>query len=160
MTSKWIVITILLLIAVVAAALLARKSVRAELTIQATPEEVWAVLTDPTSYKDWNPILVSVAGEFVEGRKLSVEMANPDGSTTNVTPLVKKLVPNTELNQFGGFFGVLTYDHTWTLKAVDGGTRVTQFEEYRGIGVWFWDPEWVGRAYRQANENLKLRLEN
>ena len=99
MTTKWIVAIVLILFALVASALLARKSVRAELMIQADPEEVWAVLTDPTSYKDWNPILISVEGEFAEGRRLSVEMKNPDGSTTTVNPQVKKLMPEAELNQ-------------------------------------------------------------
>ena len=43
---------------------------------------------------------------------------------------------------------MLTFDHTWRLEAVDGGTRVTQFEEYKGIGVLFWDPAWVEEAYK------------
>ena len=155
MTSKWIIGIGLLLAVLIALALLARKSVRAEITMQADPDQVWAVLTDSTSYKDWNPILVSVDGEFVEGRTLSVEMKNPDGSITMVSPTVRKLVPNVELNQVGGIPGVLTFDHVWRLEAIDGGTRVTQFEEYRGIGVLFWDPAWVEQAYRQANMNLR-----
>ena len=159
MTSKWIILVGLLLITLVALALLAQKSVRADLTIHADPEQVWSVLTDPDSYRDWNPILVSVEGAFVEGQVVTVEMRNPDDTVTVVTPRVKKVVPNAELNQVGGIPGVLTFDHTWRLEAVDGGTRVTQFEEYRGIGVLFWDPAWVEAAYRRANENLKLRIE-
>jgi hypothetical protein len=159
MTSKWIIAVGLILIVLVALAYFGRKSVRAEVTIKVEPYQVWAVLTDPGSYQDWNPILVSVDGEFVEGQTLSVEMKNPDDSVTTVTPRVRKVVPNAELNQVGGIPGVLTFDHTWRLEAVDGGTRVTQFEEYRGIGVLFWDPSWVEAAYRQANENLRLRIE-
>ncbi len=159
MTSRWLAAVGLVLIALVASALLARKSVRAELTIAAEAEEVWSVLTDPESYEDWNPILVSVDGEFVEGQTLSVGMKNPDGSITMVTPRIKKLVRDVELNQVGGVPGILTFDHTWRLEPVDGGTRVTQFEEYRGIGVLFWNPEWVEKAYRQANLNLRDRID-
>ena len=39
-----------------------------------------------------------------------------------------------------------------------GGTRVIQHEEYRGIGVWFWDPKAVEVAYQQSLVNLKARL--
>lgn len=158
-TSKWMIALGLILLALAALALLARKSVRAEVTIQAGPEEVWAVLTDPTSYKDWNPILVSVKGEFEEGAMLAVDMSNPDGTTTPMNPIVKQLIPNERLNQFGGIPGVLTYDHTWSLEPVDGGTRVVQFEKYRGIGVLFWNPASVEKAYNDANENLKALIE-
>lgn len=72
----------------------------------------------------------------------------------------QQLVPDSELNQVGGIPGVLTFDHTWRLEVVDGGTRVTQSEEYRGIGVLFWDPAWVEEAYEQANFNLRDRVES
>ena len=52
----------------------------------------------------------------------------------------------------------MTFDPTWSLEPVDGGTRVTQHEEYRGIGVWFWDYSWVESAYARANEALKKRV--
>lgn len=155
MMSKWIIAIGLILVMLVAAALLARKAVRAELFIEADPDQVWAVLTDPDSYEDWNPILISVDGEFIEGQTLSVGMKNRDGSVTTVEPTIRKLLPGRELNQVGGVPGILTFNHTWKLEAVNGGTRVTQFEEYRGIGVLFWNPEWVERSYRQANLSLR-----
>ena len=129
------------------------------MTIAAEPEQIWSVLTDADSYQDWNPILVSVDGQFSEGQTLSVDMKNPDGSVTAVTPRIKKLVENSLLNQTGGLPGILTYDHTWSLELTENGTRVTQFEEYRGIGVLFWNPASVEQAYRQANLNLRDLLE-
>ena len=44
------------------------------------------------------------------------------------------------------------------VQSVDGGTRVTQHEEYRGIGVWFWDESWVEPAYAGVNEALGKRV--
>ncbi|MDJ0748217.1 MAG: SRPBCC domain-containing protein [Woeseiaceae bacterium] len=160
MTSKWVIAVLLILIGVMFLALLGRKSVRVELTIRATPDEIWSVLTDSSSYSAWNPILVAVKGDFHEGATLEVDMKSPDGSVAIVRPRVKKLVPNSEINQFGGIPGVLTFDHTWRLEAEDGRTRVIQFEEYRGIGVWFWDPAWVEEAYQQANINLRNTIES
>ena len=63
-----------------------------------------------------------------------------------------------ELNQGGGIFGILTFDHRWLLEPVEEGTRVTQHEEYRGIWVWFWDAGWVEPSYRKANEALRDRI--
>ncbi len=159
MSSRWIVVVGAVLLLVAALALFSRKSVRAEVVIQAEPSEIWAMIVDPASYPDWNPIFVSVNGTYDEGATLDVDMKSPDGSISAVQARVKTIVLNSELNQVGGMPGLLTFDHTWTLKEVDGGTRVTQFEEYRGIGVLFWDPAWVEEAYRQANQNLKERVE-
>lgn len=158
MASKWLIAITLVLAVIAILALFSKKSVRAELVIPAQPEQVWSVITDPTSYPDWNPILVAIDGKFVEGQKLLVEMKNPDGSSTDVTATVRKMDSNKRLNQVGGIPGVLTFDHTWTLEAVEGGTRVTQFEEYRGIGVLFWDPSPVEAAYKQGNLNLRDQI--
>jgi hypothetical protein len=160
MTSKWVIAVVLILVVLILLALLGRKSVHAELTIQATPDEIWSVLTDTSSYPTWNPIFVEVRGEYREGATVDVGMKLPDGRVDDVKARVKKLVPGSELNQFGGVPGILTFDHTWKLEAVDGGTRITQFEEYRGIGVFFWDPAWVEEAYRQANINLRNTVES
>lgn len=160
MSPKRMIAVAALIIAVVLLAVLPRKSVRVELTINASPDEIWTVLTDAASYPEWNPIFVSVQGSFDEGAHLAVQMQSPDGGVTLVEPVVKKLVVGQELNQTGGITGVLTFDHTWKLDAVPDGTRVTQYEEYRGIGVLFWDPGWVEDAYQLANENLRDRVES
>ena len=133
-------------------------SVHTEITIPAEPEKVWSVLTDTSGYKAWNPVLVPIEGDLKEGGKLKYQMTQPDGKQSEVTARVKKMVELKELNQGGGIPGILTFDHKWLLERVDGGTRVIQHEEYRGIGVWFWDEGWVEPAYARANEALRKRV--
>ena len=135
------------------------KAVHAELVIAAPPAAIWEVLTDTAAYGEWNPIFVSAEGEFREGGTVAYEMKNPDGEISDVEPTVRKLVPEREINQFGGFSGILTFDHTWRLEPVDAATRVIQHEEYRGVYVWFWDPGWVERAYEHALVALRERVE-
>ena len=144
--------------ALVAFSLLGHKSVHAELLIPASPEEIWSVLTDAPHYSEWNPVFVDVQGEYREGGKLTYQMKDQTGKTTEVVATIVELDPGKELNQFGGMRGVLTFDHHWLLESVEGGTKVTQHEDYRGIGVWFWDPSWFQTAYAQANEALRDRL--
>ena len=149
--SKWILLVLPL-------ALLSCKAVHTEITIPAEPETIWAVLADTSGYKAWNPVLVPIEGDFREGAKIKYQMVQPDGKKSEVMARIKKLTKPRELNQAGGIFGILTFDHKWLLEPVDGGTRVTQHEEYRGIWVWFWDASWVEPTYRKANEALKERV--
>ena len=141
-------------------ALTGRKSVHAELVIAASPEEIWRVITDTASYSEWNPILVEANGEFVEGGSVSYMMKIGDGDPTAVAPETTKIVPMSEINQFGGNDLVLSYRHTWKLELVKSGTRVIQHEEYRGIGVWFWNPAQVEALYQQGLEAIAARLAN
>ena len=149
--SKWMVLIITLFC-------LSCKAVHTEITIPAKPEMIWAVLTDASGYKAWNPVLVPIEGEFREGTKIKYQMIQPDGKISEAMARVKKMAKPGELNQGGGIFGILTFDHRWLLEPVEEGTRVTQHEEYRGIWVWFWDAGWVEPSYRKANEALRDRV--
>ncbi|MDJ0788370.1 MAG: SRPBCC domain-containing protein [Myxococcota bacterium] len=143
---------------VAALALSGCKSVDAQLTIPAPPEKIWSVLMDGASYGEWNPVLVEVEGEFQEGARLTYQMMTESGEPAEVEARVVKLDPGRELNQAGGYWGILTFDHHWILEPVEGGTRVTQHEDYTGIGVLFFDPSWFEAAYGRGNRNLRDRV--
>lgn len=86
--SKWIIGGVLLLAILVIAGLTAHKSVRAEIVINASPEEVWSVITDPQTYGEWNPIFVAYEGVFAEGNGLELQMKMGEGDATPVQVLV------------------------------------------------------------------------
>ncbi len=157
--SKWVVGALVVVTVLVVLALTGAKAVHAERVIPHSAGAIWTALMDTGRYGEWNPIFVSAEGRFEEGGTVRYAMQTSDGGTTPVEPVVRRLVGEREINQFGGMRGVLTFDHTWRLEPVDGGTRVTQHEEYRGIGVWFWDPAWVQEAYRDALAALEQHLE-
>ena len=157
--SKWIIAALLVVVLLVVAGLLTRKSVRAEIVINAPPEEVWAVITDPASYGEWNPIFVAYEGTFAEGNQVALQMKMGEGEPARVEVEVKDFVPTEWMHQGGGYPLILTYDHNWYLEPVAEGTRVTQYEYYTGVYVLFWDPTPAQLAYEQGNKNLKARLE-
>ncbi|MEL0150590.1 MAG: SRPBCC domain-containing protein [Rhodobiaceae bacterium] len=140
------------------ASFLTTKTFRAEITIAAPPEKVWAVLMDTQSYPDWNPTFVAVSPPYALGAKISSRVVKPDGSFIDMTPTVKTLRANRELGQGGGVPGILTYHHKWLLEPVAGGTHVRQIDVDRGGFLWFWDSSWVEPAYQRANEALAARV--
>ena len=156
---KYLVIGGALLLVLVLAVLLPRKSVHAELVVSAPPADIWAVITDTSTYGTWNPIFESVEGTFVEGATMTISMQLEDGSFTPVEAVVEAMVPNQKLHQRAGFPGVLTADHQWLLEETPAGTRVIQHEEYRGVGVLFYDPSYVQVLYAEGLAALKSRLE-
>jgi hypothetical protein len=54
----------------------------------------------------------------------------------------------------------LTYDHRYVLEPFENGTKVTIHEDYAGIGVNFWNPSAVQKAYARLNTDLKRRVES
>ena len=157
--KKWLIGGLVGFALVVVAGSLTRKSVRAEIVIEASPDDVWSVITDPTTYGEWNPIFVAYEGTFAQGNTVSLRMKMGDGDATPVQVLVKDFVPNEWLHQGGGYPVILTYDHNWFLESVPEGTKVTQYEYYTGLYVLAWDPMPARLLYEAGNENLKARLE-
>jgi len=131
-----------------------------EIIIPAEPEAIWSVLIDAPGYKEWNPLLIPLTGSLQEGQKITYQMTQPDGKQSELTSKIKKMIAHKELNQRGGIPGILTFNHKYLLESVEGGTKVTQHEVDRGIGLLFWDYSWVQPTYEKVNEALRDRVLN
>jgi hypothetical protein len=156
--------TIALVIAAVGIgfAMAPRAQIVTSTTIDATPAQVWAVLGKPQSYKDWNPFLVRMEGQMIEGARLTNTM-RPSGSGKEMTfrPVVLKVVPDKELRWLGRFLLPRIFDgeHYFLLQDREGRTHLTHGEAFRGIGLWFMDVEQLRRDFEAMNAALKLRVE-
>lgn len=133
-------------------------TVRTEIAIDATPEEIWAVILDTQAYSSWNPVLIKAEGKFQEGRKITYQIKEPSGKQYEFEAKVKKIIPHNFINQRGGIFGILTYDHKYILEPAANGTKVVQHEDYRGVYVHFWNHDQMEDAYKKSNEALKTRV--
>lgn len=148
------------LLALVALALTGNKSVHHEIGINAPIEKVWQTLTDMEAYTDWNPTMQLVEGEVKEGNKVKYLFTQEEGKSYEVASTVKKIIPHQLLNQNGGISGVLTFNHKYMLAEQGGRTIMIIHEDYTGIGVHFWNPAPVEKAYQRLNEALKDRSES
>ena len=135
------------------------KSVHSEITIEASTENVWEVLTDLNSYPEWNPVMQRIEGEFTEGGMMKYKFTQNDGVSSEIAANIIQIIPGKLLNQAGGMKFILTYNHTYQLDQIGNSTKVTIHEDYKGIGVNFWNPKKVEEAYETLNQALKERVE-
>lgn len=115
------------------------KTITTTLDIDATPQEVWATLTDFASHQRWNPFFARVDGEAVVGSTLKINARKPDGSAgIGFSPTVLEVEPGSLLRWKGklGVRGVFDGEHHFRLEELaDGTTRLHHGEQFTGILV-------------------------
>ena len=143
-------------------ALTGRKSVHTEILIPSEIESVWSVLTDLDKFDDWNSVLKLKEGHspirFEEGEKITYTFSQDDKNIYDITSTIKSIKPNAVLNQGGGMLAVLTFDHFYELKSTKDGVLLIIHEDYRGVGVHFWNPKPVEVAYQRLAKDIHNRV--
>ena len=135
-------------------------SIQTSTDIDASPAEVWEVLTDFEAYPEWNPTLIGMTGEVEEGATLSFSTGDMD-----FTPTVLEVDPERALRWEGHVVVVGLFDgeHQFTLEELDdGGTRFTQREDFRGILVPFFSgtlTDETAPSFHEMNAALRERAE-
>lgn len=104
-------------------------SVRCE--IQATPERIWALLTDARGFPAWNSTVESLEGEIELGRKLALKVTAAPGRT--FTPKVTRLEPGREMEWSDGFAPMFRGVRTFTLIPKGEGTEFAMEEVFSGL---------------------------
>ena len=105
--------------------------------IDATPQQVWAVLTELDSYAEWNPFIIESSGNVKVGSTLRNTMHDVTGDRV-FTPEVLIADPGRELRWIGRLWGWGFFDgeHSFVIDEVaPGRVRLTQSEVFRGILV-------------------------
>lgn len=114
--------------------------VRTAIHIQAPPKKVWSVLTDFSSYPNWNPFIKYIQGPLEVGEKLRVQIQPPKGSLMTFYPTLLKVDTNKELRWLGRVFfpGVFDGEHIFELIDARNGTCTFIHREiFSGILVTF-----------------------
>jgi hypothetical protein len=143
-----------------------RHELHTEVTIDAPPETVWDMVTDLDQYSEWNPFIVSVAGEAKVGERLTNRMAPPEGKEMTFKPRVTEVDTAQTFEWLGrfGLPGVFDGRHRFDLSPTpEGGTRVVHSEQFSGILVRFMrkslDTQ-TKQGFEAMNAALKTRAEN
>jgi hypothetical protein len=132
--------------------------------IDATPDEVWAVLTDFDDYDEWNPFVTSICGAAEKGARLAVVLAPPGGRAITMKPTVRAAEASRRFAWLGhlGVPGIFDGAHEFLIDpGAEGTTVFTQRETFRGALVPF-----VGGVLKKTeagfvlmNQALKDRVE-
>jgi hypothetical protein len=114
------------------------KEIKTEILIRATPEKVWAILTDFDNYRSWNPFIRSVTGEVAVGSTITARLEPPGAGGMTIKPKVLVFETNKELRWLGHlvFPGLFDGEHAFELiDTGDGTITFRQTEKFTGILV-------------------------
>jgi len=131
--------------------------------IAASPQQVWAVLTDLASYPEWNPLFREASGQLTAGARVTLKSVHPaSGRLMTVKVKVLAAEPATELRWASSLPGIITGEHSFTLTAAGNGTRLVQTETYRGLLARM-SAQTISAtqaAFQALNQAIKQRAEN
>ena len=116
------------------------KEIHTEISINATPEKVWAILTDFDNYPNWNPFIKSISGDVRVGNKITTRLEFPLGQGTTFKPKVLAFETNKELRWIGHLWFPGLFDGEHKFELIDnknGTTTFKQSEYFEGILVPF-----------------------
>jgi hypothetical protein len=115
------------------------RSIETTIEIDASPAEVWVVVTDTAAYPEWNPFIRSLEGELQVGARLRVRIEPPEGRGITLRPKIVALTPVSELRWLGriGLPRIFDGEHRFAVEPIDGGrrTRFVHAERFRGVLV-------------------------
>jgi hypothetical protein len=91
-------------------------------SIRATPESIWAILTDGPGYTHWNPEIVRIDGQIAPGQKITAHVNLGRGVIRPVSVRVTALEPMQRMVWTGGMpLGLFTGRRTFTITPRAGG---------------------------------------
>lgn len=106
--------------------------------IDASAEEVWAVLTDTASYPDWNPFIVESTGDLTPGGTITITTVDVNGESMSFNPRLLAVDPERELRWIGtvGVRGFFDGEHSFRIEPGPGdGVTLVQEEWFSGVAV-------------------------
>lgn len=110
-----------------------KKHLHTQIHLSASPQQVWQVLTDTSTYSDWNPFITQLTGQLVEGQSITVQIQNMQFKPTLLTCQAHQ-----ELRWLGKLWikGLFDGEHIFRLvEQADGSTLFHQEEYFSGLLV-------------------------
>ena len=134
------------------------------ITIQATPERVWDVLTDFGRYGEWSVFVREIVGSPEAGSALRVVLAPEGKRATLVRPRVSASEPGRRFAWTGhlGHPALFAGTHEFLLDGDgDGRTRLTHAERFSGLipAIVRKPPRGAHEEFSRFNDALKARAE-
>jgi len=114
------------------------KEIKTDILIHATPEKVWAILTNFDDYPNWNPFIKSIQGDVKIGNKIIARIEPPKAKGMTFKPKVLVFDTNKEFRWIGHLLMPGLFDGEHTFQIINNGNGTSTFiqsEKFRGILV-------------------------
>jgi hypothetical protein len=113
------------------------KEIQSEIEIQATPDQVWQILTDLDKYPEWHPYATAV-GKVAVGEKVDLALKPASLKTKGMVLHCKvtKVVVNRELRwkYFVGAAMLFSGEHIFAIEPIDAShVRFIDREVFNGL---------------------------
>ncbi len=128
--------------------------------IAASPDAVWAALTDGTGWSSWDSGVDTVEGRIAPGETITIRSKVAPGRAFPVK--VSTFEPGRRLVFSGGMpLGLFKGVRTYSLAPQGDGTSFTMREEYSGplLGMMWRSMPDLGPSFKQFVNGLKQRVE-
>lgn len=141
------------------------KELTTEIIINASATRVWQILTDFSQYSQWNPFIISSAGNAVESTRLTNQMKQGE-KTMTFTPRLVKVEENRHLEWLGQLWmpGLFDGNHIFVIEELaPQQVKLTQKEKFSGILsslILKQIAETTRQGFVAMNRALKQRAEN
>lgn len=137
------------------------KEIKTQITINASPEKVWSILTNFEKYPEWNPFIKSIKGTPTVGKRIIARIEPPKAKGMTFTPKVLAFDANKQFRWIGHLLMPGLFDGEHIFEIIDNGDGTTTFiqrEKFRGILVPLFkkmlDNNTVN-GFNQMNQKLK-----
>ena len=107
------------------------KTYTASRTIHAPAQVVWDLLTDTSSYRDWNPAVLSIEGSMSAGSVIKLVSAVSPNRTFGLT-VTEMRAPQRMVWADGMPLGLFRGVRTYRLEPTGDGTAFTMTEVFSG----------------------------
>lgn len=143
-----------------------KNTVFTEIEIDATPEQVWNVLTDWDNLKEWSSTFVGISGEKpVKGEPFISYFKNPlTGGNIELKHICTDFEDRVKFGWSGELIGKTTDHHIYSLEPTQNGTTLFRQEDgLHGPNSKFFNllaKHKMTALYKKFNRELKVRVES
>lgn len=137
-----------------------------DIEIDASPDQVWDMLTAFDAYPDWNPFIRRIEGQPVVGEQLEVDLQPPGGRAMTFQPKVLAAEPGREFRWLGRLWGIprlFDGEHIFEIEPLrKDRARFVQREKFSGVLVPLLARSLetdTRRGFEAMNRALKERVE-
>ena len=138
--KKFIKITTMILLVLVTVLivlnLLATRTIKTEIVINAAPDKVWRILMNHQAYPEWNPFIKQISGSQEVGQYLDVTIQSDGNDPMSFTPEVLVNQENIEFRWVGKLMtkGIADGEHYFILEQLDSKkTKLIHGENFTGL---------------------------